>query len=283
MNEVKYAIITGASGAMGTEITRAVAQAGYYVIMACYNSQKAETVRQSLVKETGNPNLEVMTVDLASMQSITSFADRILERKLSISLLMNNAEIMETGFYTTTEGFERTVSVNYAGPYLLTRRLIPAMLRGARIVNMISCTYPFGRIDLPDFLHRGKIGKFRRIPVYINTKLALLLFTFELSQYLQGKGITVNAADPGIVSTKILKNHKWFDLLTDIFFRPLIRTPKKGAETAIRLLLNEEESGVTGKLYANNCQKQLSDKYINHVQKEQLWEVTERSLAQWFT
>lgn len=283
MNEVKYAIITGASGGIGTEITRAVAKAGYYVIMACHNSQKAEVVRQSLVEETGNSNLEVMSVDLASMQSVISFADRILERRLPISLLMNNAGIMETGFFTTTEGFERTVSVNYVGPYLLTRRLIPAMLHGARIVNMVSCTYTLGRIDLPDFFHRGKIGKFRRIPVYINTKLALLLFTFELSQYLQEKGITVNAADPGIVSTNILTMHKWFDLLTNIFYRPFIRSPKKGAETAIRLLLDEKVSGVTGKLYANNRQKQLSDKYINHMQKEQLWEVTERSLAQWFT
>ena len=80
--------------------------------------------------------------------------------------------------------------MNYVGPYLLTRKLIPAMVRGARIVNMVSCTYAIGRIELPDFFHRGKVGEFWRIPVYSNTKLALLLFTIELSKLLRDKGIT---------------------------------------------------------------------------------------------
>ena len=185
MNEVKWAIITGADGGMGTEITRAVATAGYHVIMACYNPQKAENVCQRLMKETGNPNLEVLAIDLSSMHSVASFTDRILERKLSISLLMNNAGTMETGFSITNDGFERTVSVNYVGPYLLTRKLVPTMASGARIVNMVSCTYAIGRLDFPDFFHRGKTGNFWRIPVYSNTKLALLLFTFELSEQLR--------------------------------------------------------------------------------------------------
>ena len=77
--------------------------------------------------------------------------------------------------------------------------------------------------------------------------------------------------DPGIVSTDIITMHKWFDPLTDIFFRPFIRKPKKGASTAIGLLLDEKEAGVTGQLYVNNHRKNLSDKYTNHVQKEQLW------------
>lgn len=281
MNEVKWAIITGADGGMGTEITRAVAKAGYQVIMACHNPQKAETVRLRLIEETGNSHLEVIAIDLSSMRSVVSFAGQILERNLPISLLMNNAGTMETGFYTTVDGFERTVSVNYAGPYLLTRKLIPAMVHGARIVNMVSCTYAIGRLDFPDFLHRGKIGDFWRIPVYSNTKLALLLFTLELSEQLQEQGITVNAADPGIVSTNIITMHKWFDPLTDIFFRPFIRKPEKGAATAIGLLLDEKEAGVTGQLYVNGHRKNLSDKYINHIQKEQLWDITERSLAQW--
>lgn len=281
MNEVKWAIITGADGGMGTEITRAVATAGYHVIMACYNPRKAEVVRQRLVNETGNPNLEVRTIDLSSMRSVVSFANEILERRLSVSLLMNNAGTMETGFSVTGDGFERTVSVNYVGPYLLTRKLIPAMVRGTRIVNMVSCTYAIGRLDFPDFFHRGKTGSFWRIPIYSNTKLALLLFTLELSEQLREKGITVNAADPGIVSTDIITMHKWFDPLTDIFFRPFIRKPGKGASTAIGLLLDEKEAGVTGQLYANNRRKNLSGKYVNHVQKELLWEITERSLAQW--
>lgn len=281
MNKEKWAIITGASGGIGTEITRALANAGYRIVMACRHLDKAEAVRQRLSEETGNPHLEVMAIDLSSMRSVAAFAEQILQRKISISLLMNNAGTMETGFHTTSDGFERTVSVNYIGPYLLTRLLIPALAQGARIVNMVSCTYAIGSIDLPDFFHRGKRNKFRRLPIYCNTKLALLLFTLELSGRLRAKGITVNAVDPGIVSTNIITMQKWFDPLTDIFFRPFIRKPKKGAETAIRLLLDEKEAGTTGQLYVNNRQKKLSPKYTNSEWLEQLWDETERTLAHW--
>ena len=281
--ERKLAIITGADGGMGMEITRAVAREGYAVIMACCSLSKAEPKCRELAKETGNKNMEVWEIDLASLASVKTFANRVLQRNTSIALLMNNAGTMETGLHITADGFERTVSVNYLGPYLLTRKLLPVMTRGARIVNMVSCTYAIGRLDFPDFFLQGRKGGFWRIPVYSNTKLALLLFTMELAERLRGKGITVNAADPGIVSTNMITMHQWFDPLTDLFFRPFIRTPRKGASTAIGLLLDEKETGVTGQLYAGNHRKELPDNYVHHVQKEQLWEITEQLLAQWFT
>lgn len=281
MKEVRWAIITGADGGMGTEITRAVAEAGYHVLMACYQPKKAEGIRQQLVKETGNPHLEVLAIDLSSMDSVISFANEVIKRNLSVSLLMNNAGTMETGLHITTDGFERTVSVNYLGPFLLTHKLLPILVPGARIVNMVSCTYAIGHLDFPDFYLRGKKGRFFRIPVYSNTKLALMLFTLELSDRLKDKEITVNAADPGIVSTNIITMYQWFDPLTDILFRPFIRTPRQGAETAIGLLLNAKEAGVTGQLYASSRRKVLSEKYIRHMQKKQLWEETEHLLQRW--
>ena len=279
MSEEKWAIITGADGGMGTEITRAVAEAGYHIIMAFFCPPQKGTPHVG--NETGNANMEVMAVDLSSMASTASFADRIVERHLPVSLLMNNAGTMETGLHITDDGFERTVSVNYLGPYLLTRKLLPALTCGARIVNMVSCTYAIGHLDFPDFFRQGRKGSFWRIPVYSNTKLALMLFTIELSERLREKGITVNAADPGIVSTDIITMHQWFDPLTDIFFRPFIRTPKKGASTAVGLLLDEAVAGVSGQLYASSHRKQLSEKYLCHVQQKQLWQETEQALERW--
>ena len=151
---------------------------------------------------------------------------------------MNDAGTMETGRHITEDGLERTVSVNYVGHYLLTRKLLPLMKEGSRIVNMVSCTYAIGRLDFPDFFTKGKKGAFWRIPIYSNTKLALTLFTIDLANRVREKGIVVNAADPGIVSTDIITMHAWFDPLTDILFRPFIRTPRKGAATAIHLLLD---------------------------------------------
>ena len=279
--EKKLAVITGADGGMGTEITRAVALAGYRILMACYEPQKAEEKRQKLVKETGNADIEVRRIDLASLETVAAFADYLLERGESVSLLMNNAGTMETERRITVNGLERTVSVNYVGPYLLTRKLLPLMGEGTRVVNMVSCTYAIGRLDFPDFFLRGKKGSFWRIPIYSNTKLALTLFTLELAERVKDKGIVVNAADPGVVSTDIITMHMWFDPLTDIFFRPFIRTPRQGAATAVSLLLDKEAGERTGTLNVSCHPKQLSEQFIHHKQTKELWERTEQLVKKW--
>jgi hypothetical protein len=165
--------------------------------------------------------------------------------------------------------------------HLLTRKLIPLMEKGSRIVNMVSCTYAIGRLDFPDFFHLGKRGGFWRIPVYSNTKLALTLFTVNLANRVKEKGIVVNAADPGIVSTDIITMHMWFDPLTDILFRPFIRTPRQGAATAVHLLLDEDAGKRTGTLNASCRPKHLSGKYTRHVQMQELWNRTEKIVEKW--
>ena len=277
----KLAVITGADGGMGMEVTRAVATAGYKVIMACRDPEIAEEKRQLIMRETGNIALEIVPVNLASLSSTASFANELLQRGEAITLLMNNAGTMETRRCITEDGLERTVSVNYVAPYLLTRKLLPLMGKGSRIVNMVSCTYAIGKLDFPDFFLRGKKGAFWRIPIYSNTKLALTLFTIALSKKVKEKGIIVNAADPGIVSSKIITMHMWFDPLTDIFFRPFIRTPRQGAATAISLLLDEDAGKRTGTLNVSCHPKQLSEKFFHHVQMKELWDKTEEIVAKW--
>lgn len=278
---MKLAIITGADGGMGTEITRAVAKEGYKVIMACYRPEKAEKVCQMLIRETGNLCIEVLGVDLSSLSSVAAFADIILKRGEQITLLMNNAGTMESKCRITENGLERTVSVNYVAPYLLTRKLLPLMGKGSRIVSMVSCTYAIGHLDFPDFFLRGRKGSFWRIPIYSNTKLALTLFTIALSDCVKDRGIVVNAADPGIVSTNIITMNMWFDPLTDILFRPFIRTPKQGAATAIHLLLDEDAGKRTGTLNVSCRPQKLSAKYMHHVQMQELWDRTEKIVEKW--
>ena len=162
--EPKLAVVTGADGGMGTEITRALAFAGYRVVMACCRVQKAEEVRRSLLRERSGLQIEIRKIDLASFASVAAFADGMLAEGKRVSLLMNNAGTMETARRITEDGLERTVSVNYAGHYLLTRKLLPLMGEGSRIVNMVSCTYAVGKLDFPDFFTQGKKGSFWRTP-----------------------------------------------------------------------------------------------------------------------
>ena len=165
------AVITGADGGMGMEITRAVASAGYEVIMLCYDAQSGIACRNKIVKETGNDRIRVRQVDLSDMYLVWKAAQRLLNDNIPIRLLMNNAGTMCTHFQLTPDGLERTVAVNYVAPYLLTRMLLPLMEEGTRVVCMVSCTYAIGKIT-PEFLTRGKKGCFWRIPIYSNTKLA---------------------------------------------------------------------------------------------------------------
>ena len=278
---MKLAIITGADGGMGTEITRAVAEAGYQVIMACCNLQRAAERRQMLMRETGNDCIEVVKIDLASMASVAAFAQEMKRRGKTVSLLMNNAGTLQTGRYITEDGLEKTVSVNYVGPYLLTRLLLPLMESGSRVVSMVSCTYALGRLDFPDFFHRGRRGGFWRIPIYSNTKLALTLFTIDLARRVRERGIVVNCADPGVVDTDIITMHAWFDPLTDVLFRPFIRSPRKGADTAIHLLLDEATGRLTGTMSVSNHVRKLSEKYTHHAQMQELWERTEAIVSRW--
>lgn len=278
---MKLAIITGADSGMGYEETRAVAEQGFYTIMACYCPKAAEEKCKQLINETGNNNIEVIGIDLANLESVKAFADQVKERFEHLDLLMNNAGTMETGRHMTVDGLERTVSVNYVGPYLLTRLLLPLMGQGSRIVNMASLVYRVGHLDFPDFFTRGRKGAFWRIPVYSNTKLAITLFTLDLASRLKDKGITVNASDPGIVDTEIIRMQMFFDPLTDIFFRPFIRTPRQGADTAIHLLLDEDKAEQTGTFNRSNHIVKLSEKYQQHKQMSELWRRTEEVVKEY--
>ncbi len=272
---MKLAIITGADGGMGYEETKEVAMKGYHTIMACYSPKRAEEKCKKLIQETGNSNIEIIGIDLASLASVRDFADTIKSRFSHLDLLMNNAGTMETGLHYTVDGLERTVSVNYVGPYLLTRLLLPLMSQGSRIVNMASCVYCLGKLDFPQFFQKGRKGYFQRVHVYSNTKLAITLFTFELAKRIKAQGITVNAADPGVVNTDILRMQMFFDPITDLVFRPFIRTPRQGADTAIRLLLDEDKAGQTGTFNRSNHIVNLGEKYHQHKKMAELWDLTE--------
>lgn len=281
MSAKPLAVITGANGDMGLCITRAVAAAGWKVIMACNNPEEAEPLRRRIIEQTGNPHVEIEALELRSLAAVADFAARIRRREEPVGLLMNNAGVMPPRDGVTADGLSQTVSVNYAGPYLLSRLLLGSMPEGGRIVNMISCTYAIGRVRLPGFFADGGCRTYRRIPVYSNTKLALLLFTRELAARAAAQGISVNAADPGIVNTKFIRLNAWFDPLTDLLFRPLIRDAQKGASTAIDLLLNPERAHVTGEAFADRKMIRLGEKYRRHPMQLPLWEATEALVAPW--
>ena len=269
----KQIIVTGASAGIGTEIALAMAQEGYSVVMACRNLPKAQQVRDRIANETGNEEVEVLPLDLASFRSILDFSETLKSRNYRCDVLINNAGTMSKAYETTADGLESTVGVNYAGSYLLTRLLLPLMNAGGRIVNTTSITHKIGRVD-EGFLTPNP-ESYQRFSAYPDSKLAVLLFTIELNKQLSGHDISAYAADPGIVNTDMITMHRWFDPLADLFFRPFIKSAKKGAATAIHLATTDSAQ-LQGTLYANCRPRKIAQSIIDHPYREKLWLDTEK-------
>ena len=274
----KVAIITGANGGIGRELTKSLALAGYEVVMGCRDLQKALPVWEKLVRET-KKEIQMLPLDLASHESILSFATIIKKRYGSVELLINNAGVIPTHSKTTNYNTEYCLGVNYVGPYLLTHLLIPHMNIGARIINVVSIVYKYGKITERMFEPISE-KKYHKFKVYSQSKLALLYFTIDMADFCATKGITINCCEPGIVNTPILKmGNKFVDFLARLLFTPFVRSPKKGASTILYLALNENITQ-SGDLYSNEKLTPISKKIVNSSDRLFLRKITQKLVAQ---
>ena len=258
---------------MGQEHVRATVKAGYEVVMGCHHPEKGQSVRDRLAAETGG-SISMIPLDLASFNSIYAFVEEVKNRFGHVDLLLNNAGVLLHKAGQTEQGIEKTVGVNYLGHYLLTRKLLPLISTGSRIVNMVSLTIRYGKIDHDIFTPVDE-KHFNRFRTYSDSKLALLYFTLDLADELKDKGILVNCADPGIVSTNIIRQgNVVVDKLCDWFFRPIIYQPAKGASTMLHLALTPDLN-VTGKCFANKKEVKLKRSMIDNPYRKQLHDKTE--------
>ncbi|MCL2289999.1 MAG: SDR family NAD(P)-dependent oxidoreductase [Bacteroidetes bacterium] len=271
----KVAIVTGANGDMGREITKAIAKAGYITIMACFPSQRAEQTHAKIQKET-NGEIVLLPLDLASQESIFNFVEKIANDYPQIDLLVNNAGVLYPKQKDVEERWDYTTMVNYFGHYILTTKLLPLFHEGGRIINVVSLTYRFGKIE-PQLFEYGRNSWVQQVQNYSNSKLALLYFSLDLAEQLKEKNITVNCSDPGIVGTKIIAmNNNFFDKICDVFARPFMKSPKNGAKTAIYLALDGNVGKISGE-YFENAKKipVLSHVLQNNEERELLRKLTQ--------
>ena len=270
--------MTGADGGMGTIHTRTLAQAGYDVIMACYDTEIAKPTYEKIKAET-NATLHLMQVDLGNLQDIVRFANEVKTKFPSLQILLNNAGVLCHHAKNSVNGVEYTASVNYLGHYTLTNALLPIMGQGTRIVSMISIAYAVGKIK-EDFLSETNDKKFNRFTTYGNSKRALYYFMLDVAEEWKKRGISINMADPDIVSTGIIRQGNIVvDKLCDWFFRPLINTPEEGAATMLAAALNPEFEGVTGCYFKKQKVKKHNKRFYNNVEERKLLRrITEEAL-----
>jgi NAD(P)-dependent dehydrogenase (short-subunit alcohol dehydrogenase family) len=220
------------------------------------------------------------SIDLANVDSIDHFVATIKEKYNQVDLLINNAGTLYPKNKTLDDKWDYTTMVNYFGHYLLTNKLLPLLNENARIVNVCSLTYRYGKI-YPQMFNCGRNSWVQQVRNYSNSKLALLYFTLDLANQLKEKNIAANCSDPGIVGTKIIAmNNKFFDKICDVFARPFMQSPKKGAKTAIFLALNEEAGKVTGSYFKNAKQIPIISRFLQNNDREILRKLTEDLLRQ---
>ena len=258
-------IVTGASGSMGKAAVEALARKGRSVTMACRNLEKGEAARRDVLAKVPGAAIRLLPLDLGSLRSVRAFAAAVADS--APAGLLNNAGTMPPRFSLTEDGLEQTVAVNYAGPYLLTRLLLDSFAPGASIVNVISLTARYARID------RGLLEKgpedFHQLRTYATSKLALMLFSIELAKRTS---LRVNMSDPGIVNSNMIDLGRWFDPLADALFKPLCKRPEQGIAPAISAL----ESPQTMKLFKRNRSLDIPARFLDNPLAGYLWEETAR-------
>ena len=197
-------VVTGANSGLGYEGSLAFAGKGAHVVMACRTAEKGASARAKIVAAHPGAQVEVMALDLASLASIRRFAEELSARVQRIDVLCNNAGVMALPRRETADGFEMQIGTNHFGHFALTGLVLPKLLAtpGARIVTQSSGAHRGGRMSFDD-LHGRK--SYRKWITYSQTKLANLLFMFELDRRLRAKGanaISV-ACHPGYSATEL--------------------------------------------------------------------------------
>ena len=276
----KIVLITGANRGIGKETTRALAKKGATIIMACRHLEKAEPVGEMIQTESKNPNIKVMKLDLASLESVRNFTQEFKARYQQLNVLINNAGVFCMKREETEEGFELTMGVNHLGHFLLTHELLPLLEKTAeaRIINLSSNAHYSADLDLED-LH-FKRRRYSGIKAYGSSRLATVFFTQELAERLKGKDITVNSLHPGHVDTSMWDlwgaERKWYQSIINGIIKLFLISAEEGAQTSIYLASSNEVKGITGKYFAKKKMKVASKKCADIKLQKELWQLSER-------
>jgi NAD(P)-dependent dehydrogenase (short-subunit alcohol dehydrogenase family) len=266
----KICMVTGANSGIGKATALGLAQMGATVVMVCRDRTKGEAVQNEIKTKSGNDAVDLLQADLSSQQSIRQLVENFQHHYTQLHVLINNAGAAFTGRRETVDGLEMTFAVNYLAPFLLTNLLLDMLKASApaRIVNVSSASHKSGYIQMDD-LQAEK--HYRR--AYEQSKLALVLFTYELARRLQGTGVTANCLHPGFVATNIGQNGAGSVGRSIIkLISRLGTSPEEGAKTSIYLASSPEAEGVTGKYFVKSIPKRSAAISYDKSLQRQLWE-----------
>ncbi|MEK3751885.1 SDR family oxidoreductase [Paenibacillus sp. FSL E2-8871] len=275
----KIALVTGANSGMGLATTVELARKGAKVIMVCRNRQRGEEALAAAKQKSHSVDIELMLCDLASLESIRSFAEEFTRKYPILDILINNAGVVTIKRQLTKDGFEMDLGVNHLGHFLLTNLLLEPLKAAeqGRIVVVASGAYNIGALHYED---PTLARRFNPAKAYARSKLANILFTKELAARLRGTRVTVNCVHPGAVGTNIGVNRetgfgKSILKLLSYFFL----TPEQGADTAIYLATESDLQEVTGQYYYRRKNQELTPRAQNKQEAQRLWQWSQEQVG----
>lgn len=274
MDKSSIVLVTGANSGIGKAAAIALGRLGANVVMLCRDKGRGEEALHDIKRQTNSDKIELMLCDLSSLKSINSFCDEFLKKYKRLDVLINNAGTLKQVRRETEDGYELSFGVNYLAVFLLTSRLLPLLKASApsRIVNVSSFGHRWGKIHFNDI----NITKhYTALKAYSQSKLAEVMFTYSLAESLKGAGVTVNAADPGIVGTNIVVNRETgFGTLASKLQKLFFKSPEKGAETAVWLASSPDVEGVTGQFFARKRAIRSSRRSYDNNAAKRLWQLS---------
>ncbi|ETX01534.1 MAG: short-chain dehydrogenase [Candidatus Entotheonella factor] len=275
----KVCLITGATSGIGFVTAQALAQQGAQVVLVGRDATRGATSVEQIKHATGNDAIDLLLADLSSQADIAKLAGTFQSRYERLDVLVNNAGAIFTERQVSLDGFEMTFALNHLGYFLLTHLLLDMLKASApcRIVNVASSAHRSGRIHLDDLQGERTFGAWR---AYCQSKLANIMFTYELANRLQDTRVTANTLHPGFVATRFGHNNAGFKAQFLRAAQMLAISSEKGAETMIYLSSSPEVEGVSGKYFVNQRDVRSSSQSYDAATTQALWHVSEAMVEQ---
>ncbi|XP_078673791.1 retinol dehydrogenase 12-like isoform X2 [Branchiostoma floridae x Branchiostoma belcheri] len=283
----KTVVITGANTGIGKETARDIARRGARVILACRDLTKAEATAAEIRRDTGNGNIVMQKLDLASMKSVREFALKVNATESRLDILINNAGIMTCPQWKTEDGFEMQFGTNHLGHFLLTNLLLDKLKNSApsRVVTVSSNAHMRGGKIHFDDINLEKT--YTPYSAYGQSKLANILFTTELDRRLKGTGVTAYSLHPGVIATELARHMDASFGLGFTLLKPVLRAfmllfgkrPQQGAQTTIHCAVSEGLEEFSGQYFADCTPKKPSKEAQDDQTARRLWELSEEMVG----
>ena len=270
----KVCLVTGANAGIGKATATGLARMGAVVVMVCRSRERGEAAQAEIMADTGSRDVDLLIADLSSQGSIRKLARAVTFKYPQLHVLINNAGAIPARRRLTVDGIETQLAVNHLAPFLLTNLLLDVLKSSApaRVVTVASQVHSKSPLDFDDL---RSASDYTASQVYRKTKLANILFTYELARRLEGTNVTANCLHPGVIATKLLDDYMGGS--HDAGFgsgQAFGSSPEEGGAAVLYVAASPEIEGLSGKYFFDNAVRETAPVTYDEEHAARLWDVS---------